>query len=230
MKHLTKSLLIAFLAFSLVFSCGGDASLDSSNETTTITKGGKNLRNPTDNLSKEEKIARMEKANGPKYGSDLSSNEEKVKAIRADIKSQSRLLGEGQAEQASMNRRKRYEEQKDTPTTSEQINVANRICDCLKKEDLFDAVRKTKSKEALFKLAGENSDKTIQAMQDCYTVNMVPAVKNLGDDSYIFAIKSRNYLNEKCIKGTDDFWLNIGTYLSRKNKPVDVEIDMTKEQ
>ncbi len=234
MKYLTKSLLATFLCFSLFFSCGGDASVDSmtsKSETKTIVKGGKDLRNPVDTLSKADKLARMNKANSANHADPtVTENDIKVKAIKKELLTKTRKIGQGQAEQTSRLRKEKFEREKNTPITSEQKNVANRICECLEKEPLFAKLKSTKTHQALFKIAGENSDKTVQAMQNCYTVNMVPAVANMGDDGFIFALKARNYLNKNCIKGSDKFWLNIGSYLARKNKPVDIEMDMTKKQ
>jgi len=161
-----------------------------------------------------------------KANQDKSVMNEEVSDMVAKKKTQGGRIGADQAEQSSRNSRERYEKVKDVPPTTQQKKVADKICECLNKNPLFSALSKTKSGEEITKIAGENKDKEVKSLQDCYNGNMVPAVKNLGEEAGIFAMKSRIYLNKQCLDGTDKFWINIGTHLNRNAPKEDIKVDM----
>jgi|GEM_PF-3377911 len=221
MKNLSISLLIVFLGLSLCFSCGsatgGDAQIDG--EDMLVQKKAKN--NPTEKLSKEEVLERMNNANKNRSKVDPS-----IEEMVARKKSQGGKIGADQAEQSSREVRRKYEEVKDVPPTAKQKQIGNNICACLNKNPLFSSLSKTKSAKDLIKKAGEDKDKEVKALQDCYNNNMVPAISKLGDEAGIFAMKSRTFLNKKCLDGTDNFWINVGAYLVRNKKKAEVEINM----
>jgi len=131
---------------------------------------------------------------------------------------QARKMGEDQAEQSSREQRRRYEEVKDLPASEGQKVIANEICNCLNKNPLFKTALKSKSSKALVKSLGEDKDNEVRALQNCYNNIMVPAVKNLGKDAGIFSRKSREYLNEECLSGSNDFWIQISDYITRNNR------------
>ena len=161
-----------------------------------------------------------------KANADKSAIDNDVKTM-VDAKKKSKgKIGEDQAEQSSREMRKRYEAVMDKPPTDKQKQVADDICKCLKGKPIFKTIKKAKTDKDIVSLAGENSDKEVKDLQDCYNNVMVPAVNDLGEDAGIFAMKSRTYLNKKCLDGSDKFWINIGGYLSRNAKAAEIEINM----
>jgi len=211
MKELTSLLLIVALCLIALFSCGNNsssASVDGKEESENLV----GTNNPTDKLSKKEVIDRMNRAN-----QDPSQKSDAIQMVK-DLKNiKTRRLGEGQAKQSTQEQIRRYEEVKDEPASADQRKVANQICGCLNSNPLFKTAKKSKSSEALIKTLGEDKDKEVKAMQDCYSNIMVPAVKDLGKDAGIFSKKSRKELNRKCLNGKNDFWIHIGAYLTRNN-------------
>lgn len=224
MKDLTTSLFIVSLCFSLCLSCGDGNTANIEGQNPDILKAKtKKDRNPVDNLSKEEVIARMNKANNT-VGVDAGI----VDMVQKKKNQTKQKIGADQAEQSSRDIRRKYEEVKNSPPTPKQKKVADNICACLNKNPLFKTLKNAKTGKKITQLAGEGKDKEVKALQDCYNNNMVPAVNTLGEEAGIFAMKSRTYLNQKCLDGSDDFWINIGAHLNRKKKKAGIEIDMPK--
>lgn len=222
MKDLTISLLTAFLCLSLCLSCGDgntanieDQEVDSSN---AIGK-----RNPKDNLSKKEVIARMNKANNNGQGVDPS-----ILEMVKEKKSQGEKIGAGQAEQSSRLYREKHDKVKDLPATPKQKKVAKNICNCLNRNPLFKTIKKAETGKKIIKLAGEGKDKEVKALQDCYNNIMVPAVSKLGEDAGIFSMKSRTHLNAQCLDGTDAFWISLGEYLNRNSPEANIQVNKPK--
>jgi len=222
MKNLTFLLLIGILCFSLCTSCdsagGADADITSESADKAVTK------NPKDNLSKEEVLERMNKANRDRsqvVKGEVTSDDHVTDEVRAMVDAkknhQGGRIGADQAEQSARNMQRKYAKVKDLPPTAEQKKVAEKICKCLNSNPLFDTAFKAKSAKDLFNKIGDEKDDEIVSLQDCYNNKMVPAVNGLGEDAGIFAMKSRTYLNKICLGGTDKFWINLGAYLTRKS-------------
>ncbi len=216
MKHLTISLLIAALCFTCFFSCGGNASADGDAQTELTSE----RKNPENNLSKQEMLDKMNNANKDRSAVDAD------RAVTEVISSKSQRIGQDQAEQSSRDQVRRYQEVKDLPPTDEQKKVANRICKCLSNNPLFKSLKNAKSSDDIAKKIGEDKEKEVKQLQDCYNKIMVPSIYKLGNDAGIFAMKTRVHLNKECLDGTDKFWINLGGYLGRKAKPAEVEINM----
>lgn len=227
MKHLTISLLIVSLCFSLLLSCGETAPAEASTEDSGVIQYTKDKNNPKDMLSKEEKLERMNAAHSSKFNTPEATNETSA-MVKAKTNLPSQKIGSDQAEQSSRQMRKRYESVMNTPPSAEEKKIANDICKCLQSKPLFKTLKKAKSEKEMFKLAGEDKDVEVKDLQDCYNKNMVPAVNTLGQDAGIFAMKSRTYLNKNCLDGTDNFWIYMGSYLVRNAEKAEFEIDMPK--
>ncbi len=223
MKHLSIPLLIVSLSFIVFFSCGKANTADISSSDTSTNDVSKDKNNPTDKLTKEQVLERMHKAN-----QDKSIIDSKTSEMIAKKQTQGGRIGADQAEQSSRQIREKYEKVKDAPPTKKQKLVADNICSCLNKNSLFKPALKAKSAKELLKVVGEDKDKEVKSLQDCYNSNMVPAVNSLGEEAGIFAMKSRVYLNNKCLDGTDKFWINIGAHLNRHASKNDINIDMNK--
>ncbi len=218
MKYLTISLLIVSLCLSLLMSCGGNASAD---DTSEASRPNNSINNPSDKLSKEEKIARMNEAHR-----DKSVVSEEDLSVNAKKNTNPDKIGSDQAEQSSRNMRRKYEEVMNNPPTAKQKLIADNICKCLNNNPLFKTIKNAKTEKEILKLAGNDKDKEVKALQNCYNGQMVPAVSNLGQDAGVFAMKSRTVLNKNCLDGTDKFWINIGAYLSRNAEKSEFEINM----
>ena len=207
MKHLTFSLLIVSLCFSLLMSCGGGTSADANME-------DKGANNTTSKPAKNDNIKKM---NDALAAQNRNPNR---KVIGADFKKTA-----SDEEQSSSDMRKRYEDNMSSPTTDEQIEVGNKICDCLNNQKLFSKMKKVKTKQDVFTIAGYDNDEEVKPLQDCYNSNMIPVLKKLGKGANIFAMKSRNYINDKCLDGTNNFWISIGGYIGRNEDKEAVRID-----
>ena len=209
MKKLTSLLLIVSLCFITLFSCGGNgsnASVDGSETTEKLAKKDNSSVKP----SKEELKDRMNKANQIK--NPLSVAEQ---LVEAKTNQKLKRMGEDQAKQSSVEQKRRLDAAKNLPTTAQQKEVADDICNCLNENPLFSTVKKSTSAKSLIASLGNDKDKDVRAMQDCYNNKMVFAVRNLGDDAGVFSKKSREHLNKTCLKGKSDFFVNIGAYLTR---------------
>ncbi len=206
MKHLTFSLLIVSLCLSLLFSCGGSTSTGASMTDTNNLASDKPAKN--DNIKKmnEAMAAQNLNPNRKVIGADMT------KAATDEVKSSSDM-------------RKRFEDNMSSPTTEEQIEVGNKICDCLNKQKLFGKMKKAKTKQDVFTIAGYDNDEEVKPMQDCYNKNMIPILKKKGKGANVFAMKSRNYVNDKCLDGTNNFWISIGGYIGRNADKEAVRID-----
>lgn len=227
MKYLTFALLIVPLALTTLFSCKNANTADVSGGEKSSENSIADRSNPSDNLTKKEVIDRMNKAH--------SSNQNALKGAEPNEMVKEKLkqggrIGAGQAEQSSRNSHLRYEKVKDLPPSAEQKRIGDKICACLNSNPLFKSLSTTNSSEALIKKAGDGKDREVKALQNCYNNIMVPAVSELGEDAGIFSMKSRTYLNEKCLNGTDEFWINIGAYLSRNSKKAAIEINMLEKE
>lgn len=207
MKHLTFPLLIVSLCLSLLMSCGGGASADASMEDTSAN-------NTADKPAKNNNIKRMNEA------MTAQNRNPDRKVLGADLAKTTT-----DEEQSSSDMRKRYEDNMSSPTTDEQIEVGNKICDCLNKQKLFGRMKKVKTKQDVFTIAGYDNDEEVKPLQDCYNNNMVPILKKKGKGANIFAMKSRNYVNDKCLDGTNNFWISIGGYIGRNADKEAVRID-----
>ena len=224
MKHFITTLLLVFLCLSLFMSCSGEASTDADAEASGIVQSSKENNKPSDKLTKEEKLKRMNDAHNAKNrGTTAKTND----MVEAKINSTtSNKIGSDQAEQSSRNMRRRYEEVMNKPASEKQKLIADNICKCLNKNPLFDTVKNVKNSKDVLNLAGDDKDKEVKDLQDCYNKNMVPAVNDLGQDAGVFAMKSRTHLNKNCLDGTDNFWISIGGYLSRNSDEGTIEINM----
>jgi len=220
MKNLTISLLIVSLTLIFFSSCDNAKSADIASNDTPSKVEFKGEINPPEKLSKEEVLERMHKAH-----QDKSIMNEETSDMVAKKKTQGGRIGADQAEQSSRNAKEKFEKVKDTPPTRRQKNVASNICKCLNRNPLFSTLSKTKTSKEILKIAGEDKDKEVKSLQDCYNSLMVPAVNDLGEEAGIFAMKSRKYLNKQCLDGTDKFWINIGEHLNRHARKIQDNTD-----
>lgn len=205
MKHLTLSLLIAFLCFSLTLSCGADTPVET-------------------RIDSAEKEKQIKKSNIDKMNAALKAQNRNPKTNPLN-NSNSTEDGNDPVKQSSDEMRKRYEDVMNNPANKEQIRIANKICACLNDIPIFEKMKKAKTKAHVFAIAGHDNDSEVKPLQDCYNKNMIPAVKELGKDASVFSIKARNYLNDQCLDGTDSFWISIGGYLGRNKDKEAVRID-----
>jgi 5'-3' exonuclease len=188
-------------------SCGGGASANSSSEDTKAN-------NTADKPAKNDNIKKMNEAMA------AQNRNPSRKVIGSDLAKTTT-----DEEQSSSDMRKRYEDNMSSPITDEQIEVGNKICDCLNKQKLFSKMKKAKTKQDVFTIAGYDNDEEVKPMQDCYNKNMIPILKKLGKGASVFAMKSRNYVNDKCLDGTNSFWISIGGYIGRNADKEAVRID-----
>ncbi len=205
MNHLTLSLLIVSLCFSLTMSCGSD--------TTTGTSA---------DLAETEK--QIKKSNIDKMNAALKAQNRNLQS-RIIKPAGSNKDGNEHIKQTSDEMRKRYEDIMNNPANEQQIKIANKICACLNDIPIFEKMKKAKTKAHVFSIAGYDNDSEVKPLQDCYNKNMIPAVKDLGKNASVFSIKARNYLNDKCLDGTDNFWIGIGGYLGRNKDKEAIRID-----
>lgn len=110
---------------------------------------------------------------------------------------------------------KRFDSLMKEKITTVQKETGVKICNCMNDIALYHKLVDAKSQIQFDEIAGKNAFQDVLAIQNCHNKIMPDAIKEMDRaKGAIYAFKSRNYLQKKCMNNNIQLWFYMAEYIS----------------